>query len=38
MPAPCAFILRDRTLLDRVRRAFAVHNWVAQVKERKRIR
>lgn len=25
--------LRDRTLLDRVRRAFAVHNWVAQVKQ-----
>lgn len=25
--------VRDRTLLDRVRRAFAVHNWVAQVKQ-----
>jgi hypothetical protein len=25
--------LRDRALLDRVRRAFAVHNWVAQVKQ-----
>lgn len=25
--------LRDRSLLDRVRRAFAVHNWVAQVKQ-----
>ncbi|WP_425615356.1 hypothetical protein NA78x_005273 [Anatilimnocola sp. NA78] len=25
--------LRDRTLLERVRRAFAVHNWVAQVKQ-----
>ena len=24
--------LRDPTLIDRVRRAFAVHNWVAQVK------
>jgi hypothetical protein len=25
--------LRDRALLDRVKRAFAVHNWVAQVKQ-----
>ncbi|QDU31123.1 Cell division protein FtsQ [Anatilimnocola aggregata] len=25
--------LRDRTLLERIRRAFAVHNWVAQVKQ-----
>ncbi|WP_254513993.1 hypothetical protein [Anatilimnocola floriformis] len=25
--------LRERALLDRVRRAFAVHNWVAQVKQ-----
>lgn len=25
--------LRDRTLLDRMKRAFAVHNWVAQVKQ-----
>lgn len=25
--------LRDRTLLERIRRAFAVHNWVAEVKQ-----